>query len=707
MRKIQISAAQIGIGICSIQLLIFSLYVFNRTITAETPSVYWDATVYFSDALHTFEGFGLEKLSGLIGLVEALQTAERPVFSWPAVVLLKLTGGILNYQLLVLVNTAFYHLIMALSIFSILKSGRCKPLTVPAAISCVWAMPLYFDFSVVLYGDIALAAWVMLYSAVLSTIQDPPYRSVKVFLAGIIAALGWQVKPLFIWYCGIVSGCFAFIRLVDVLWVRGAPIKGNFHKVSSLALSFAFTFSLVSYLMIPRTLRELVSKLYYANEATANITPHAHHTQSIPQIEILDLFVSRLSGLIGYLLWFPRVVFSEISFPILCIFLIIFSTTLITIFLKTRKLSLRKSIKRMCSNRLSFLFLTLIVAIIYMSFFVKTKIARTTLFLLPIFVILCLYLLDYMGRCSKNRQKTYKILVTLILLLNLNNTCSWSYGLSGISFQSLNQFLGLGGLRFSSKNAGVTNTVTYEKLGFIEVVELIEERCKPGCTSEETAFVFVANDSYLYNPTSLQTFHNLDRDFSDHFTSSNLDVPLEFKSAFRNYGSFDKGGGIGRRFFTANYVVVVKEKLTEFSYPGGGVYKKIFIQNLSSEKPEFLDGLVKIHEKVNQLGDPVVVYERQGLPSDMNFVKMVQTLAGNDPYNLWNVPFICAALNSNPNLSDLHRQLKSMSKILSSGGVRYRYGSPRQESNIKTFLKDYRKTNQVPDIHYPEFLESW
>ena len=711
MRKIRISGVQIGVGIVLIQLLVFSLYVFNRTITAETPSVYWDARVYYSDALFTFEGFHFEKLSGLKGLIEALQTAERPVFSWPAVVLLELTGGTLNYRLLVLVNTAFYHLIMALSIFAILKSAKCKPLTVAAAISCVWAMPLYFDFSVVLYGDVALAAWVMLYSAALSKIQDPPYRSVKVVLAGIIAALGWQVKPIFLWYFGIVTACFMFIRLVDALWVNGGSIKGIFRKLSSLTLTFTLPFCLLSYFIAPRTLRELISKLYYANEVAETVTHYAHSTQSIPQIEILDLLLSRLYGLIKSLLWFPVVVFREISFPILSVFLIVF-TIFLVIWLKTRidktkKLSLSGSIKRICSDRLSFLFLTLITAIIYMSFIVETKVTRAILFLLPIFVILCLYLLDYIGRCSKNIQKTCTVLTILILLLNLNNTCSWSHGLSGISIQSLNQFFGLGGLRFFSKNAAVTNTLTYEKLGFIEVFEFIEDHCKPECTSEKPALVFVANNSYLYNPTSLETFPIIDRDFNDHFTSSNLDVPLEFKTAFRNYGSFDKDGGISRNFFTANYVVVVKEKLAESYYPGSDVYRKITIQNLSNEKPEFIDGLVKIYEKVNPLGHPVIVYKRQSFPGDISFVKIVRILTRNDPDNLWNVPFICAALNINPNLPDLHGQLKRMAENLSSGGVRYRYGSPLQESKIRTILKDYMKKNQVPDIRYPVVLESW
>jgi hypothetical protein len=252
----------------------------------------------------------------------------------------------------------------------------------------------------------------------------------------------------------------------------------------------------------------------------------------------------------------------------------------------------------------------------------------------------------------------------------------------------------------------INSVITYEELGVFEALGFIEKDCKLKCTKAEPASVFIPHSSGKYNGSVFEDSRVISHEsyFQKDITSPNIEIPFKFISATFNYGGWGSEGGIPRSFFTSEYILLIKDNLIGHLSGNTEIYNKLIAEYLSLEKPEFIDGLVKIYESQNRLGDRVIVYKRRNLPSADNFVKIVQSLTVKDLNNFWNVPFIYAALQINPQLLDLKRQFQQMSEINFSKEVRYHYGSPEQESKIQTLLKNPVDTNKQVDVKYPDIL---
>lgn len=695
MKKI-ISLIHVGIIIFALQIILFLFYLAARSVTHETPLVISDEFAYYLDSAKTFEHFNLENFQGAKGLIEALQHPVRPVFSWLAVTLLKLTGGTLNYQLLIAINTIFYQIILAFSVYYVLKWLKSSPLTIITALSTIWAMPVFGELSFILMGDVAVAAWIILFTAGILAVQNESNRLLKAFFLGVIAALGFQTKPIFFMYFVTIIGCFAALLLANTIFLRRSSYKLAIRQILPVATIFTLTFLSLGYVLYPRGIRGLISDLAYNNEA-------------------LGYWVSE-TGVFNSYLWFPTVLFNEIS----VIPAFILSLTIINSLVRLLKnpLSLGENRKinniinhffiTICSNRATLLFLPFIIIVIYSSFLVKSKDSRTFFFLLPIFIYLSFYLIDKIGCSTRFNQQIYNFLLLSILLINLNNTLTWSRELTHISLPIFNQYFDFPRLQLYSKSPIINNNNlnTYEKLAILDVLEVIEKDCQPGCTQQSPTSVFLPHSSSRYTESVFESYRYINTDFNESLAVSDIKIPFKFFTGRFNYGGWNEQGGIPKNFFTANYVVLVKNYLKGHLSGNTEVYNKLIAKNMSAEQPEFIDGLVKISEIRNRIGDNIIVYKRQKLPSANNFVKIVKTLIASDPNNLWNVPFIYAALQINPQIPELGGQLEQMSKI-NIAKVKYHYGSPKQRAKIKALLKNPININQLENVKYPIFLTNW
>lgn len=685
---------QVGKTIFAIQFLLFLFYLAAWSVTHETPVVYWDEFAYYLDAVKIFDSFNLD-LPGINSLIESLQHPVRPVFSWLAVVLLKLTGGTFNYQLNVAINTILYQLILAFSVFYVLKWLGSSPITIITALSTIWAMPVFCELSLVLMGDVAVAAWIILFTAGILAVKNKSHRLLKTFLLGIIAALGLQTKPIFLMYFVAMIVCLATLKLAEIIFLEGGGYKVAIRQILPVATVLTVTFLSLGYLFYPRGLRGLISELAYNNET-------------------LGYWVSQ-TGIFNSFLWFPTVVFNEISIIPAFILSLTLLSSLIYL-LKNNLIGVNKkygnSIKYLlvtiCYSRSSLLFLTFVLLVFYASFLINFKDSRTLFFLLPIFIYLSFYFLERLSHNANPKTEViYKFLIISILLINLNNTIAWSNQLAKISFPSVNKYLDISNLRFDSENPllNYNKFATYEKLSILNVLEVIEKDCKPGCTEKNPTSVFIPHSSSRYNESVFESYRYLNHDFNKSFTLSDVDIPFKFFNQIFNYGGWGADGGIPKKLFTAKYIVLVKNYFQGHLSGNAEVYNKLVAKKMSADSPEFIDGLSKLSEIPNQLGDNIIVYKRQKLPSANNFVKIVQTLSESDPNNLWNVPFIYAALEINSQISELWQQLEQMSK-LNIAKVKYHYGSHEQEAKTKALLKNPINIKSE-NVKYPIFLTNW
>ena len=128
-------------------------------------------------------------------------------------------------------------------------------------------------------------------------------------------------------------------------------------------------------------------------------------------------------------------------------------------------------------------------------------------------------------------------------------------------------------------------------------------------------------------------------------------------------------------------------------------------KKLSENDPVFMDGLMPIYKTKNKLGQEIVLYKRYRYPTASNFAKIVEYLAENDKNNLWNVPFLYVALDINPNLTELKKQLKTMSNKNFLDSVSYNYGDIRKKYITQQILQKYK---QIPasklGVIYPDCL---
>ncbi|MBW4509774.1 MAG: hypothetical protein KME64_25155 [Scytonematopsis contorta HA4267-MV1] len=675
---------KIALGIFFIQILLFIIYLFSYYISAETPLVVWDALSYYLSAINIFQQNSLSEA------LNAIRNSDRPVFAWVSIFLIKLLELNLSYVFLSFINIVFYHIVLVASVCYLLKSVKANLLTILATISTFYSIPIFFNMSRELMGDIPTASWVMLFIAALVAIKKSAHRLLNAFFLGIIAAFGLQTKPIFIFCFVILTTCFVVVEFSRAIFLNKIPFKKICSNALPVLIVSSISFCCCLYFIYPLKLSELIVALSYNNET-------------------LGYWVSA-TGIFNSWLWFPKAFFEEVNILPAFILSFIFIVQLVKapinslIIREENNLlgSVRMYLKKILVGELFFINLSFIIFIIYVSLFVKSKDARVLFFLFPLFITLSLSIIDSVGKLSKFNNKIAMLLLVSILISNMINTMSWSPAiLSWIPSKIFNSYLKIENGEISSKYPYVFKDITYENLKIPEVLDFLEKDCQPECL-KNPHFVFLPHSGWTMNDNVFSSFKPITTNISIHNRFNK--PPLFFLSGLFNYGGWGYEGGIPRMFLNAHYILVVKNKDLIGDLKGNTeVYNRVLAKELSSETPEFMDGLAQVFEVKNKLGD-LIIYKRKKLPSPDNFVKIVQNLALKDPNNLWNVPFIYSALQINPQIPELKQQLEQMPKLINT--TKYRYGTPEQEAKIRDMLAVKKDVNKY-QVKYPEFLKQW
>ena len=646
------------------QVVIFYILLFKCHL--KTPLVQSDELIYLTNAKFLYSYFKMA----------FLHTSERPIFSWPVILMLKFFHLKFVYPLICSLNAIFYHIILISSIWWITKTLKIQNLVFLAVISTIYAIPLFFDMSYYFMGDVPVAAWIMLFTALLFSLKNPSHKVIKSTILGIITALGLQTKPIFIFYFGIIMASFLFIEGIKLFFPENKPDKSKIKNICIVVIFFVISFLFTLPIVLPKNIIILITELAYNNEKMG--------------------YWKSFDGLLNGIFWLPNVLLGDMYLLSLIILAIFFILAVKNILSSPSRLNKWKTL--FLESKSSFLISGFIILILYVSFCVQAKGARVFFFIFPLFILLGGMAADL---CLKNKHKICAPLILVLVLFNFTNTILWFQPEFIRNFFITNYYTNLSSANILPKRPGAFDDKGYNDYGLLDVLSFID---KNNQSQNSPAVIFVTNKAYndpllaAANFSSEMLFGIIPE--IKHKITGRIAIAA---NSFQ-YGTFSEEGGVSRYFFSCKYIVLINNKLQGLFSGNTEIYNRLLTEKLSQKDPVFMDGLVSIYEKTNKFKDKIIIYERKNLPSPENYAKIMNYLAGKDPMNMWNVPFIYTALKIHPDFKNLEKQLDTMSEGNFISSVNYHYGTPNRENWVRSLLIN-RKSGFVFNISYPEVLQ--
>lgn len=668
-----------GITLLAVQFGLLLVYTFAHQIQVGTPVLLWDQSLYYGDAVNFYRKFSLE------GFKEGI----RPIFSFPNVLLFRGLGLALNPSLLILSNFLVYQgifLASTLWLFRLLGSGAIAGL---AVVSTIWAAPQTFELGADLWGDIPTTAWVFLYTALLVYWYISTYSIPGSLLLGVVGALGLQIKPIFLFYALIATAVFlvmAMLGLRDRILARGLLPKFVCSLMAGILGAGA-----IAFLVFPKNLPQMIRDLAYTNEVLGYW-----------QVD---------EGIFNSWLWFVSVFGENFNILILGLVLSVAVSGLAVVFQARR--TMRKLpenppsyfSKKLTGDHLGNLLespilalgLTFGLLLLYASFAVKSKDFRSFHFLFALSVALGMIGIQ---RIFATKIRIFGLVAAVVILWNLLLTISWGIPHPTINWTS--SYFQLKQGRIFTRRPDVHHFDTYQDLGIASTVEFLESLKRDRPESPELT-VFLPHNSWRYNDAIFSAFSKFHAPIEP--LSSAPESHLRFSSATFNFGVGVIDGGIPHAFFTNQILLSVPEhKFSAFNDPKINAYCIFIAAALSKRQPEFLEGLTEVYSRKSKIGETVVLYRRDRLPSPDSFVKIVNYLIAADPNNLFNAPFIYAALQIAPNDPELKSQIKLMADKNFLKSVRYHFRDRQRQEQVEALLQNY-ETKSYPEFLYPKLLE--
>lgn len=663
---IEVTALRLVTVLVILQTFILFLYICAKQITDGTPVLLWDQFGYYMDAVKCYQNFSLD----------SIRNVERPLFSLPSIAILRSLSIHLNSVILIICNDLIYLAVFIGSVFWIVSLLNQSLLTPVLTLSIIWAVPQFYDLLIDLWGDVPTAAWVLLYTATLIFTVNRGFSVLGCLLLGLVAAIGLQVKPIFIFYLVIATGVIFFCTIINY-WKKLLSLD-FWLKIAACCGCFLVSFLTVNHFIFPRKLFQLIADLKYNNE-------------------VLGYWQTQ-EGIYNTWLWFINVLGKNFTLPVVILLAIAVGIALTRSISKFYRVILDREmsvLKIIHLDIYSHLVLVLLICIIYISLFVRSKEFRSVFFLFPLTILMGTI---YIDKLLSNRRKLFAVLTVFLVSLHLIFMIAWSKPNSIFSF-TRHLFFNLARKEFSTNFAVTTPIDTYEKLGIDKSIAFLESQRSGG----KIATVFITHSSWRYNDAVFVAYYLSRHSFAPR--SSFPDIGLRFRTSAFNFGGWGVDGGIPKIFFNSDYILT----LPEHEY-GAFKNRKIEVYNFSTkealarQEPEFMDGLSKVYSQKNGVDETITIYRRDHLPSAANFVKIVSHYVKADPHNLFNVPFIYAALQIDPSLTELKSQLEVMAKPEFLASVHYRFRDGKIEAKVRDLLQSY-PNKLFPEFTYPCVLQ--
>ncbi len=643
-------------------LLLVNLWLFIRVIylalsIPEHRTVFWDLNVYYMDAARFF----------VAPTLESLQQVSRPLFSLPALLILKVSGAALTYPRAVAVNAAFYHCLLLGAVAFYARQARVHWSEAGVALSCFLALPQVSDNSIQLYGDVACTALIVLFAALLLWARRGEYRSPwRIIWVGIVLAFSFQLKP----FLTLVFGLLLFVFLLQAVvsppelgWKRGA-------FVFCLGLLAVGTMGLLIY---PRNLPVLMAELHYSNE-------------------VLKYWASK-DDIFHSWFWIPFLILTEFCIPVSLVLFYGLAVSFVEAagfqFDRFKRRGLFPWLKGFLEREEFALPIATLLIAFGASFFLKAKGARTFLFLLLLFPLFAASATKWTAE-RRGRTRLWRFACLFIVAFN-----GISLVFQLVPFPEIaSPFIAEG----QSRQAGpspITNT--YEQAGIPELYALIEADWRRAPWPSERPTIFFPHSSYRYNESVFNSFACQRLEIRGFMPPDCESPPLVSSSALFRLGGYGKSGGIPKEFFAADYMVVVKGQ--EIGHLRGTTefYNRLFSNRILLENPVFMEGLIKIAEFKNVLGHEIRLYRRDEPVPLANFARMVGRIASQDSENLWNIPLVASALRADPTSEELRKVWQGLIDPVNWASKTYRLGTPEHEARLKNLV--------ALDVHDPALIE--
>jgi|GEM_PF-3042716 len=604
-----------------------------------------------------------------------IYVTQRPVFTIFAILIIKVLKLPFVYNLLLTLNTVIYHLIFLCSLWYITRNLKLNRAVFLCTTSIVYAMPVFFSLSTCILGDVPVFSWIFLTTALLMSLFNPKYRKSKLFILGVVLALGFQTKPIFLFASLILIYSLTFVYLSRKILVSNLSDKIPFKEFMTSLSAFIIGFLPTLYLVYPKNLVSLIHELNYNNEMMGYYTVY--------------------NWIFNNVLWFPLAVFLVINLFVALIITSGFFSKVIQIIKefinKTSKDFSVQGMKdyylKLTESRISFFVLSFAVMVMYASFCVKAKDPRVFFFLIPIYVFLSVIAINSLFK----KRELFNNLLIGILIYNIFCTGFLLYNkqisLFNLAFD-IQQF------KFINCDFELQGMPNYKNTRVLDIVDKIDEY-NNAHEKLKNITVFLP-----HNATYNKTVFNAVSMFSSNLygflpgITKKIKAKQGFESAMFYHGSSYIGdysaGGIPASFFTANFIVLVKNNY-EGAYKGQvEIYNKVIAKKLSEQDPLFLEGLKPIYKTKNNNNEEIIVYKRFKTVQNQTFAKIVDAFTQYDKDNLFNVPFIYGALLVNPNLKNLREQMEKMSDPKFIKSVDYVYESQKNKGLTQYILSSWK-----------------
>lgn len=657
------------------QVFIYFFLFIGKLIKVQSPIVQSDEAFYVTRAHEFWSKFNLD----------VLHFPVRPIFSWPSIIFIKSLGLNFNYSLIVLLNSLFYVFLMVFSLRYLFKVLKISEIFKFLILSTLFSMPLFFELNNSFMGDVAVTSWSVFFLACIHSSKFKP-TFLKSFLLGFVFVAGFQIKPVFLSFGLTVLGAYVLSEIFKIYFEKNFENKSLKNK-SLHILSFFTTAIITAKYLFPRDFLKLIHELYY------NSTVNRYDVAA----DGFDIYFKSL--------WFPQSFL--ITVPLVTsIFLSFLFFYRGSHFLKFINNSFKNRNFTFLSNIESINFYSFIVLWSFFAFFVGYKDGRETFFLFPLFMLM----ISFFKNEKLKTSIIFTRIVTLIIFLNLCVVLSWSPKLSDSKISIFNNYFDLRNKNLISEKYTPLreDSNNFNSLKITEVLKALDDDFSLTTTDKKKIHVFLPHSSVKYNATVFGS--GADFSFERYGVLAGINSKLNHKIVFShgtfNLGAFYEFGGIPKFLFTAEYIILVKNhKGVLFpKSPGLEIYNELISKYLSEENSSFMDGLLPIHKAFNNEKEELIVYKRIRLPSNENFVKIVNSLVTKDINNMWNVPYIHASLLIDKNQSSLNDQIKVMSEDEFIKNVKYTYAAydnKQQQETIRSILK-HKKIDI--DLKYPEFL---
>lgn len=591
------------------------IYITHNLLFSGKPLVIWDLARYWGDAANLYVADNF---------FEQLRTTIFPVFSWHIVWVFRFFEIPMSYSALAFVNLLFWQALFIGATYWLCRLLKVNSIIGAVVVSFHLASAEAFSATSGLMGDLPVLSWCVLVLCLLcAASRRTKLALLFAFVAGFVLGCGTQIKTICIMAGLCAIGGFGLSMLHSLIRAEKSTrlkyIGGACLKLAVVVAGLAASI----WLLAPRNTFDIIDIYYYNNETLA--------------------IWKTYEGLFNGILWAPNVILE--AFPFIGMVLSVLLVLLLAISIKINRKSISEVIKNEETADLLLVGAPIIVAVSYVSFFVVSKFIRPVYFLLPTFLfVVILFIRLAVSKVGEIRypwvRRIFPIVILGICIINTVCTASWVL-FQGGSWVNHVFLMPKGKFKLA---VPATKEPTWEDTGLQKIHDYLNEIATEG----KGHWFYVLVPSYMgtLNGSLLQT---------SYLTLSVVEgktlpkpPPITYIDFTFKYGAWGNFGGFPRAYFLNTYTLYSNQGWVETLPDDLLLYPNLLCKRLSEGSPLYWEGMEPVIKDKNAAGFDVVLAKRVSIARPETFLEIMRDVATLDPNNQWNLPFLAAAYQMDP-----------------------------------------------------------